>query len=198
MVRTKSTMQDLGSKAPNFTLANTNPNWELTVVSLSDFADKKGVLVAFICNHCPYVIHILDEFITFSSQYISKEIAIIAVSSNDVENYPEDSPQKMAELATKNKFSFPYLYDEDQEVARAYKAACTPDFFLYDKDMRLVYRGQFDNSRPNNQKPTTGSDLREAADALLEHNVISQNQIPSIGCNIKWKPNKEPDYFPDP
>jgi thiol-disulfide isomerase/thioredoxin len=141
----------------------------------------------FICNHCPYVIHVREELIRMANEYIPKGISFIAISSNDVVNYPDDSPEKMKALAEELHFPFPYLYDESQEVARAYFAACTPDFSIFDKDLRCIYRGQLDNSRPKNDKPVTGSDIRAALDSVLAGNPVSAIQVPSIGCNIKWK-----------
>lgn len=191
MSDTPSTMLDLGSKAPDFKLFDTINN---QLVSLDDFNNAKGLLVAFICNHCPYVQHILDEFVTAAKDLQQKGIGVVTISSNDVENYPADSPKKMAAEARRKQFSFPYLYDGTQEVAKAYRAACTPDLFLFDENNELVYRGQFDDSRPGNNEPITGSDLREAVELLLDGKV-KDDQKPSIGCNIKWKKGNEPDYF---
>ncbi|MGE4660257.1 MAG: thioredoxin family protein [Arenicellales bacterium] len=196
MASTTSTMQALGSEAPAFTLSNTHPTSGGAAVSLSDYADSKALLVAFICNHCPYVIHIRDAFNVFAQEYVSRGLTTIAISANDATTHPDDSPEKMAEEAARHGFGFPYLYDEDQSVAKAYRAACTPDFFLFDEHRQLAYRGQFDASRPKNSEPVTGIDLRSAADAVLGGNAISGEQIPSIGCNIKWKAGHEPDYFP--
>jgi len=147
------------------------------------------------CNHCPYVKNIKEGLVELADDYSEEELAIVAISSNDVENYPQDAPEKMAEDAEHFGYPFPYLYDESQEVAKAYKAACTPDLYLFDENRELVYRGQFDESRPGNDKPVTGDDLREAIDLLLEEGEIMEDQIPSMGCNIKWKPGNEPDYF---
>ena len=183
MARTPSNMVKLGTKAPNFKLVNTI-NDEL--VSSDDNFNKNGTIIMFICNHCPFVIHILDELISISEQY-KDEISFIAISSNDVINYPQDAPSLMKNLAFQKKFSFPYLYDETQEVAKKYDAACTPDFFLYNNDRELVYRGQLDDSRPGNNIPVTGNDLRTAIVSLIQGNEQSINQKPSIGCNIKWK-----------
>lgn len=191
MVKTASTMLELGTSAPDFSL----PNVDGSTVSLSDVSGKAGLLVAFICNHCPFVVHIRDEFAKFANEYQEKGIAVVAISSNDVENYPQDSPEKMKEEADAHGYTFPYLYDGDQSVAQAYKAACTPDLFLFDGDTKLVYRGQFDGSRPGNGVPVTGKDLRAACDAVLSGAAIPEPQIPSIGCNIKWKAGKEPAYF---
>lgn len=191
MAATASTMLPLGTKAPDFTLLDANGN----TVSLDDFPGAPGVLVMFICNHCPYVKHIQNELAKFGREYQEKGLAIIAISSNDVDAYPDDHPDKMKEEAKRAGYTFPYLYDESQEVAKAYKAACTPDFFLFDADHLLVYRGQFDPSRPGNDIAVTGGDLKAATDALLQGRTISDEQIPSIGCNIKWMPGNEPDYF---
>jgi thiol-disulfide isomerase/thioredoxin len=163
-------------------------------VSLSDFSDKKAVLIIFMCNHCPYVKQIKEGLVSLANDY-SDQLGVVAISSNDVENYPQDRPEKMAQDAKKFGYPFPYLYDESQEVAQAYKAACTPDLFLIDDNQKLVYRGQFDESRPANGKPVTGKDVREAIDRLLEGKEPVKNQKPSMGCNIKWKPGNEPDYF---
>lgn len=192
MVKTASTMLELGTSAPDFSLPNAVDG---NTVSLSDVSGQKGLLVAFICNHCPFVVHIRDEFVKFAKDYQEKGIAVVAISSNDVENYPQDGPGKMKEEAAEHGYTFPYLYDEDQSVAQAYKAACTPDLFLFDGDTKLVYRGQFDASRPGNGVPVTGEDLRAACDAVLEGKPIPEPQTPSIGCNIKWKAGNEPAYF---
>ena len=183
MARTPSNMVELGTKAPNFKLINT-VNDEL--VSSDNTFSKNGTIIMFICNHCPFVIHILDELISISEQY-KDEISFIAISSNDVINYPQDAPSLMKKLAFEKKFSFPYLYDETQEVAKKFDAACTPDFFLYNNNRELVYRGQLDDSRPGNNIPVTGNDLRTAIVSLIQGNKQSINQKPSIGCNIKWK-----------
>lgn len=191
MSNTPSTMLELGTQAPEFRLFDTVNN---QLVSLSDFSNAKGLLVAFICNHCPFVKHILKGFVIAARDFQQKGIGVVAISSNDVENYPDDSPVKMAAEAREHQFSFPYLYDGTQEVAKAYKAACTPDFFLFDEKNNLVYRGQFDSSRPGNEKPVNGEDLREAVELLLD-GKIKDDQKPSMGCNIKWKAGNEPDYF---
>ena len=190
-----STMEKLGSQAPDFNLKNWNPLLEQEAYGLSSFVDQPSLLVAFFCNHCPYVVHLRDSFVGFSREYQQKGLAVVAISSNDVETYPEDSPEKMNEDARNYSYPFPYLYDESQEVAKSYRAACTPDFFLYAENRKLVYRGQYDSSRPKNSNPVTGEDLRKAVDALIQGNVIPENQIPSMGCNIKWKSGMEPDYF---
>lgn len=183
MARTPSNMLELGTTAPGFSLPDpTNGK----TVSLKDYSGRP-VLIAFICNHCPFVLHILNEFVRFAHEYGQKGLSVIAINSNDVANYPDDSPEKMAEMATAKDFDFPYLFDESQEVARAYQAACTPDFFLFDADKKLVYRGQFDSARPGNDQPVTGKDMRAACDALLAGEAVSTDQTPSLGCNIKWK-----------
>ena len=191
MVKTPSTMLPLGTPAPEFAL----PNVDGQTVSLADFSDAKGLLVVFMCNHCPFVIHLADELKKFADDYLPKGLAVVGISANDVENYPDDTPEKMVEEARARGYAFPYLYDESQDVAIAYKAACTPDFFLFDADHKLVYRGQFDDSRPGDGEPITGADLRAAADQVLAGQTPSEDQKPSIGCNIKWKPGGEPEYF---
>lgn len=185
-------MLDLGTKAPQFSLSDVVSGKE---VSLETFEDDKALLVIFMCNHCPYVKHIREGIVELANEYIQKGVGIVAVNSNDVEKYPDDSPEKMAEEAKEYSYPFPYLYDESQEVAQAYRASCTPDFFLFDGNQELVYRGQFDDSRPGNDVEVTGSDLREALDLLLEEGEIVEQQKPSMGCNIKWKKGNEPDYF---
>ncbi|MEN0109538.1 MAG: thioredoxin family protein [Planctomycetota bacterium] len=190
MVRTPSTMLPLGTPAPDFSL----PNVDGSPVSLADMAGKP-LVVAFICNHCPFVKHLADEFAAFGNEYQSRGMAVVAISSNDVENYPADSPEQMVAEAEQRGYGFPYLYDETQDVAKAYHAACTPDFFLFDADHRLVYRGQFDSTRPDGGETPTGEDLRRACDALLAGEAPLESQLASIGCNIKWKPGAEPDYF---
>ena len=191
MALTPSTMLPLGTKAPDFQLPDVVTH---KTVSLKDFSTKPGLVVMFICNHCPYVKHIRQGLVDIAQDYFMKEIKFVAISSNDIEEYPEDDPKKMAEEAKHYHYPFPYLYDETQEIAKAYHAACTPDFFLFDVNQTLVYRGQFDDSRPGNQVPVTGKDLRAAIDALLQGHPISTDQKPSMGCNIKWKPGKAPDY----
>ncbi|MCB0358868.1 MAG: thioredoxin family protein [Bdellovibrionales bacterium] len=174
---------DFGWKAPAFTLPGTDGrDWSLDAVR-----GPKGTLVMFICNHCPFVKHIQHELVRLANDYIPRGIAFIAISSNDIQNYPEDAPEKMKALSESLGFPFPYLYDESQSVARAYDAACTPDFFLFDGSHRLIYRGQLDDSRPGSDTPVTGADLRNAIDALLNGEPIPENQLPSMGCNIKWK-----------
>ncbi len=191
MVMTPSTMLSLGTEARPFRL----PDTEGREVSLADFRQTPGLLVAFICNHCPFVRHIRHELARFGREYQERGLAIVAINSNDVESHPEDRPDRMAEEVRQVGYTFPYLYDETQEVAKAYRAACTPDFFLFDGDRRLVYRGQFDGSRPGNEEPITGEDLREAADAVLAGRPVPEDQQPSVGCNIKWRPGNQPDYF---
>ncbi|MBU2710021.1 thioredoxin family protein [Zooshikella harenae] len=184
MALTPSSMLPLGTKAPNFNLFNTINQQYL---SLNQVKKDAGLLVMFICNHCPYVKHILEGLITLGHDYLDKEIGIVAICSNDAITHPDDSPEKMQQLANKKQFPFPYLHDESQQVARAYHAECTPDFFLFDHNLSCVYRGQFDGARPGNSTPITGQDLRAAMDALLSNTSISSEQKPSIGCNIKWK-----------
>lgn len=183
MARTPSNMVDLGSIAPNFNLINTVDD---KFISSDNYFSKKGTLVMFICNHCPFVIHVIDEIIKISNQY-TNEIDFVAISSNDVINYPDDSPALMRKLAIEKSFNFPYLYDENQDVAKAYDAACTPDFFLYNDEKKLIYRGQLDDSRPGNEKSLNGKDLRNAIDCLIKNVKNNFPQKPSIGCNIKWK-----------
>jgi len=190
MAQTPSTMLELGTPAPGFRLPDTTTG---ETVSLADY-EGRPLLVAFICNHCPFVKHIRDELARFAREYQERGLAVVAISANDVENYPDDSPERMAQVAREAGFSFPYLYDESQEVAKAYHAACTPDFFLFDSDHCLAYRGQFDDARPGNDAPVNGADLRAAADAVLAGHSVSGEQRPSIGCNIKWKPGNEPAY----
>ena len=183
MARTPSNMVELGSIAPNFNLINTVDD---KFISSDDCFSKKGTLIMFICNHCPFVIHVIDEIIKISNQY-TNEIDFVAISSNDVINYPDDAPELMKKLATDKSFNFPYLYDENQDVAKAYDAACTPDFFLYNDEKKLIYRGQLDDSRPGNEKSIDGKDLRNALDCLIKNVKNNFPQKPSIGCNIKWK-----------
>jgi peroxiredoxin len=177
-------MIPLGIIAPDFNLKDTHSN---DTLSYADIKGEKGTLIMFICNHCPFVHHVLEEIVRIANDYTVEGIGIAAISSNDIINYPEDSPEKMSDFAFENKFNFPYLYDETQEIAKAYNAACTPDFFLFNKENRLVYRGQLDDSRPGNSIATNGNDLRSAIDGVLYHRKINPNQKPSIGCNIKWK-----------
>jgi peroxiredoxin len=191
MALTPSTMLPLGTTAPDFTLPDTNGK----TVSFVNFKDKPALLVLFICNHCPYVKHIRAGLAQLARDYLPRGVGIVGINSNDVANYPDDSPAKMKEEAESAAYLFPYLYDETQAVAKAYRAACTPDIFLFDRGRRLVYRGQFDASRPGNGIPVTGKDLRAALDAVLAGKTTSEFQAPSMGCNIKWKAGNEPDYF---
>lgn len=191
MVKTASTMLPLGTAAPAFSL----PNVDGKTVSLDSASGKRGLLVMFICNHCPFVKHLRTGLAEFGRDYQAKGLAVVAISSNDVSTHPDDSPAKMKDEAKSAGYTFPYLYDESQAAAKAYKAACTPDFFLFDAGQKLVYRGQFDASRPGNGLPVTGADLRAAADAVLAGKPVPEPQRPSIGCNIKWKEGQEPQYF---
>ncbi|WP_182866167.1 thioredoxin family protein [Rhodopirellula sp. JC639] len=191
MVRTASTMLPLGTKAPDFSL----PECDGGTVSLSDLAGKKALLVMFMCNHCPYVKHVADQLKALSDDYMAKGVAVVAISSNDADEYPDDSPEAMSREKVQRGYGFDYLHDADQSIARAYAAACTPDFFLFDADQKLVYRGQLDSSRPGSEIPVTGEDLRAALDAVLAGQAPSSEQRPSLGCNIKWKSGNEPDYF---
>jgi len=186
MSRTPSNMLALGTIAPEFYLKDTNSSAE-THLSFGSIKGEKGTLVMFICNHCPFVHHVISEVIRIANDYRVQGIGIVAISSNDVLNFPQDSPELMTEFAFENKFEFPYLFDENQDVAKAYDAACTPDFFLFDKQNSLVYRGQLDDSRPGNGIPLSGSDLRGAIDGVIYNRIINPNQKPSLGCNIKWK-----------
>ena len=190
MVAVNSTMLPLGTAAPEFHLPDTDGK----AVSLADFKGKP-LLVAFICNHCPYVKHIRSGLAQLARDYLPRGAAIVGISSNDAANYPDDSPAKMKQEVKAAGYLFPYLYDESQSVAKAYRAACTPDLYLFDKNHKLAYRGQFDDSRPSNGLPVTGADLRAALDAVLSGKPASSTQKPSIGCNIKWKAGNEPDYF---
>jgi peroxiredoxin len=190
MALTPSTMLPLGTRAPRFSLADT----EGRTVSIDDFASAPALVVMFICNHCPYVKHVRDGLAKFGHDMKALGVAVVAISSNDVTTHPADAPERMAEEKKAAGYDFPYLYDADQSVAAAYKAACTPDFYLFDKNRELTYRGQFDDSRPGNGVPVSGSDLRHAVDSLLAGKPAHSPQKPSIGCNIKWKAGKEPEY----
>ena len=190
MVATASQMLALGTSALNFSLPDTKGN----MTSLSDFNEAPALLVVFMCNHCPFVKHILSRLVELVKEYQAKGVAVIGINPNDVTAFPEDSPMMMVKLAKKAGFSFPYLFDENQEVAKAYRAACTPDFFLFDKERKLVYRGQMDDSRPDSDIPVTGLDLIKAMDAVLAGRDVGSEQKPSMGCNIKWKPGNEPQY----
>jgi peroxiredoxin len=194
MARTPSTMLPLGTTAPEFALPDHGDSPGGKIVSIGDFAGAPALLVAFLCNHCPFVQHVAGELAALGRDLAGQGVAMVAVNSNDVEAYPADAPARMAEEAQRQGWTFPYLFDDTQQVAAAYRAACTPDFFLFDGDRRLVYRGQLDGSRPGNGVPVTGADLRAAVDAVLAGRAVSDDQWPSLGCNIKWKPGNEPDY----
>jgi peroxiredoxin len=190
MAAVSSTMLELGTAAPDFSLPDTTGK----LVSLADYGQAPATLVVFMCNHCPYVKHIANQFAEFAREYQAKGVAVIGINANDVSTHPDDSPEKMAEEAKKIGYTFPYLYDETQEVAKSYRAACTPDFFLFDKHHKLAYRGQFDGSRPGNNVAVTGQDLRMTLDAVLQDQPVPAEQKASMGCNIKWKAGNEPDY----
>jgi thiol-disulfide isomerase/thioredoxin len=192
MARTPSQMIDLGTEAPNFSLPDVVSGRN---VSLNDFPNAKGFTIAFICNHCPFVQLIRHEFARYGREYTDKGIAVIAINSNDIVAHPEDGPDAMADDARRFGYTFPYCLDEDQSVAKAYQAACTPDLYLFDADRRLVYRGQFDDARPGSDAPVTGAHLRAASEALLTGQPIPEPQKASLGCNIKWKPGNEPAYY---
>jgi peroxiredoxin len=192
MVATPSTMLELGTPIPEFALPNAVDG---STVTPRDYEGKQALLVMFICNHCPFVKHVKDELTRLGVDYVPRGVGIVAINSNDVAKYPDDSPEQMKTLATAEGWAFPFLFDEAQQVAKAFKAACTPDFFLFDGDGKLAYRGQLDPSRPGNDVPVTGADLRAALDAVLGGRSGPAEQIPSLGCNIKWKPGNEPDYF---
>ncbi|NEP08025.1 MAG: thioredoxin family protein [Okeania sp. SIO2G4] len=192
MALTASTMLTLDTSAPDFQLPDVVSG---ETISLSTFEGKKALLVMFICRHCPFVKHVQAELAKIGKDYIPKNVGILAISSNNIETHPDDSPDKLKEMALELGFNFPYCFDATQEVAKSYTAACTPDFFLFDADFKLVYRGQLDDSRPSNNQPVTGSDLRAALDAVLAEKSVGEEQKPSIGCNIKWKPGNEPSYF---
>jgi peroxiredoxin len=191
MARVPSTMLPLGTPAPDFSL----PSPDGSLVSLESYRESPALLVMFLCPHCPFVKHVRGGVAEFAKEYQARGLAVVAINSNDIEQFPDDSPEHMAEESRLLGYTFPYLFDETQETAKAYEAACTPDFFLFDRDRELVYRGQFDASRPGNDVPVTGEDLRAAADAVLEGRPAPQSQTPSLGCNIKWKPGNEPAYF---
>jgi peroxiredoxin len=185
-----SVMVELGSSAPDFELPSVTTN---THVKLGDYASSPALLVAFLSNHCPYVRHVESGFAEFAASYQERGLATVAISANDIVNYPEDAPERLVDQIKRAGFTFEYLYDESQQVARAYRAACTPDFFLYDASRRLAYRGQFDDSRPKGTVPVTGESLRAAVDAVLAGNAVPEPHYPSIGCSIKWRPGNEPD-----
>lgn len=191
MALTPSTMLPLGTKAPDFQLVDVVSQ---EIISLSSFSNRKGLLVIFLCCHCPFVKHIETEIAKISHNYLEKGIGIIAISVNDIDKYPDDAPESLKNMAERLGFNFPICYDHTQNTAKAYQAACTPDFFLFDQQLELVYRGQLDDSRPRNHLPVTGKDLRTALEALIEGQPIITEQKPSIGCNIKWKPGNEPNY----
>ncbi len=191
MAEVPSTMLPLGTAAPGFSL----PSPDGEVVSLERYENAPALLVMFLCPHCPYVKHLRSGISAFVEEYQERGMAAVAINSNDIERFPDDSPERMAEEVSQAGYTFPYLSDESQEVAKAYQAACTPDFFLFNRDHRLVYRGRFDASRPGSGIPVTGEDLRRAADAVLEGWPVPADHVPSVGCNIKWKPGNEPDYF---
>ena len=189
MAATESQMLELGTPAPEFSLPDPDGNLH----SLGE--GHSAYVVMFICNHCPFVKHIREALAQFGRDYLPRNVSITAINSNDIDSHPGDAPDRMkAESATWG-YEFPYVFDKDQGVAKAYRAACTPDFYLFDADKRLVYRGQFDSSRPSNDLPVTGADLRAALDAVLDRTGVAPDQVPSIGCNIKWIPGNEPDYF---
>lgn len=192
MSLTASTMLELGTQAPDFQLPDTVSG---QTISLDRFVDKTALLVIFMCAHCPFVQHVKDEIARIDRDYSDKGLGIVAISANSVETHPDDAPDKLKAMAQEMGFSFPFCYDETQETAKAYTAACTPDFFLFDRDRKLAYRGQLDDSRPGNDKPVNGKDLRSAIDAVLDGRPVEANQKPSMGCNIKWKAGNEPAYF---
>jgi peroxiredoxin len=185
-------MLELGTRAPDFALPDVVSG---RTVRLEDFDGKKALLVMFVCRHCPFVKHVQHELARLGRDYQGRDVGIVAISANDAEAYPDDAPDSLAEMARQVGFTFPVLYDETQDVAKAYRAACTPDFFVFDASRKLVYRGQLDDSRPSNGKPVTGRDLRSALDAVLAGRPVAREQTPSIGCNIKWKAGNEPEYF---
>jgi peroxiredoxin len=192
MARTASMMLDLGTQAPDFQLPDVVSE---QTISLSTFAGKTALLVMFICEHCPFVKHVEQELAQIGQDYQDKSLGIVAISANSVQTHPQDAPEHLKAMAERLGFTFPYCYDESQSTAKAYTAACTPDFFLFDGDRKLVYRGQLDDSRPGNDKPVTGKDLRAAIAQALAGQRISPDQVPSIGCNIKWTPGNEPEYY---
>lgn len=192
MARTASTMLELGTPLPSFSLPEPKTG---RAVSTGDFADAKAVVVMFICNHCPYVKRIADGLARFGHDYVGRGVAIVAISSNDIVNYPDDSPDEMVKEAEARGYPFPYLFDEDQSVAKAFQAACTPELYVFDGDQKLAYRGQFDDARPGNDTPVTGADVRNAVDAILNGGEVASEQVPSVGCNIKWREGNAPAYF---
>lgn len=192
MVKTASTMLPLGTAAPKFQLPDVVSG---KTISLATFRDSKALLLMFLCQHCPFVKHVQSELAKIGQDYSEQPLGIVAISANDVVNYPDDSPEKLKQMAEELNFNFPICYDESQEVSKSYTAACTPDFFLFDGSGKLAYRGQLDDSRPSNDLPVTGKDLRQAINAVLQERTIDFEQKPSIGCNIKWKPGNAPEYF---
>ena len=192
MAETPSTMLPVGTILPGFSLRDAVSGRE---ISDQDFEEFEALVVMFICNHCPFVKHVVEELGRLGRDYIRRGVGFVAINSNDVRNYPQDGPVHMKELAEREGWEFPYLLDADQQVARAYRAACTPDFYLFDSERKLVYRGQLDDSRPGNGRPVTGRDLRAALEAVLGGASVSEDQVPSIGCNIKWAPGNAPDYY---
>lgn len=195
MARTPSIMLELGTEAPDFDLKNYNKAAGIDRVNLDEAMGPRGLLVMFICNHCPFVLHVADELARLGHDAKSHGVGVVAIMSNDTTTHPDDRPERMTEEAEKHGYTFPYLYDETQEVAKAYKAACTPDFFLFDSNRKLEYRGQLDGSRPGTDIPVTGHDLRHALNGVVNGHGVDVDQKPSIGCNIKWKEGNEPDYF---
>lgn len=192
MVRTASTMElSLGTSAPGFALPD--PSGKLW--TLDDFDDRPALLVVFMCNHCPYVTHVAPELAKLAREYQARGVAVVGINSNDYEEHPDDAPDKMAQEIEARRYTFPYLIDQTQEVAKTYRAACTPDFYVFDRERKLAYRGQMDSSRPGSSIPVTGQDLRAALDAVLAGRGVSDDQRPSLGCNIKWRPGNEPEYF---
>jgi peroxiredoxin len=195
MSATESTMLELGVRAPDFDLPNTNPHFTASSASLADFADAKALLVMFVCNHCPYVVHLRSALVALANEYAGEGLRVVAISSNDASNYPQDGPDAMREEAETYNFPYAYLFDESQAVAKAYKAACTPDFYLFNAGQKLTYRGRFDGSRPKNEVPVSGDDMRRAVETVLAGRKPVAEQIPSMGCGIKWVPGNEPAYF---
>lgn len=185
-------MLPLGTQAPDFQLPDVVSG---KLISLDTFADKKALLVMVICQHCPFVKHVQNELVKLGKDYVKQGLGIVAISANDVSNYPDDSPEKLKVMAQQLGFNFPFCYDESQETTKAYTAACTPDFFLFNSELKLTYRGQLDDSRPGNNIPVTGKDLRAAIEAILQEKPINNDQKPSLGCGIKWKPGNEPSYY---
>jgi peroxiredoxin len=192
MSLTPSTMLELGTRAPEFALPDVCTG---QTVSLSDFSEKPALLVVFMCAHCPYVKLVESQLAAIGKDYADRGLGMVAISANDPEHYPDDAPPFLQAQAERLGFNFPYLFDETQETAKAYRAACTPDLYLFDKDKKLAYRGQLDDARPGNDKPVTGVNLRSAIDSVLNNAPVTESQLPATGCNIKWKPNNEPDYF---